>query len=163
MVGSRLAVVCAALIAVFAVGCSTPAHERESAHQQRLAAVFSPTFDDISSRYRGDVGRIQESGRTALSAQDEDAVLDVYRALRDASAAAAEELDELEPPASVQEEHGALVENLRRQQRALESIVQSAVARRDGALTEGLHELTGLLVDYATLHDAIDEELGRAS
>ncbi len=107
------------------------------------------------------MGEIQEAGRSALDADDEDAVLDVYRSLRDANGTAAEEFDALEAPSDIRAQHRSLVENLRRQQESLNDVVEAAVAQRDGALTQALQGFSSLLVDFAAIHDAIDTQLAQ--
>lgn len=161
MATPRLPLLCAALVAIIATGCTDSALEHETARQEQLAAAFAPMFEETSTRYREGVTEIQESGRSALEAGSADAVLDVYRALRDATAAAADDFETFDPPASIRAQHESLIANLRDQQQALDAIVTAAVAQKDGALTEGLQDLATLLGDFATLHQAIDTELAQ--
>ncbi|MPZ74155.1 MAG: hypothetical protein GEU74_13145 [Nitriliruptorales bacterium] len=146
---------------MFATGCSDSAQEQEAARQRELTEAFAPTFNEASSHHRTTMAEIQGSGRTALEAGDEDAVLDVYRSLRDASGAAADEFETLEAPANVSAQHQSLIENLRRQQQSLDDIVTAAEAQQDAALTEELQGLASLLADFATIHTAIDTKLAQ--
>ena len=154
----RLTVGCG-LIAV--VGCSPSADDQRAEEQAAAVAAFAPAFGSITSDYQTAMSDIRSNGRQALTGDDANAVLDIYKSLRDASAEAAEGFAEITPPAAVAGQHQSLVDNLRQQADTLDAIVTAAAAQQDAVLTDGLTRLATLLADFTTIHQAIDQELAQ--
>ena len=144
-------------------GCDPTAEEQRAAEQEQLLESFEPSFASASGSYEDAMRDIRTSGQGALAAQDQDAVIAVYRELQTLAADAADDFAELTPPAAVRDRHNALVENLRDQARVLGAIVSAADASDDPALTTGLTELASLFADFTTIHSAIDNGLAEGS
>lgn len=139
---------------MLAVGCTPSAH-RDGPEQRAVAAAFAA----VTSSYQAEMERVQQRGRDALAAGDREAILDVYRAFRDTTAAMHDEFAALDAPSGIRAQHATLLENLTGQRAVLEGIVNAASAGDDAQLTQGLGELTSLLASFATIHTAIDREL----
>jgi hypothetical protein len=157
----RLLLSCGLVVAV--VACSPSPEEQRAEDQQAVAATFAPAFDSITTAYQTAMVEIQTDGRDALSSGDANEVLQVYKALRNASADAAADFAEITPPAAVSGQHESLVENLQQQADTLNDVVGAATQEQDAALTDGLTRLATLLADFTTIHQAIDRELAQAS
>lgn len=117
-------------------------------------------FTAASGRYRERVGEVQAAGRAALG-QGEDAVLAVYRELRDAADITDRDLARLEVPAELQPRIDTLRDNLSRQVTVLDDLLAAAEAQDDAGVTAGLEDFATLLVDFATAQHAVDQELAR--
>lgn len=150
-----------AAVTVALAACTPTAEEQRAAGQKELTDAFAPSFAAASGDYEDAMRRVRTAGQEALAAQDRDAVVEVYRNLRDASRTAADAFEDITAPVAVRERQQLLVTNLRQQSDALDGIVTAATAEDDAALTAGLTELASLLADFTTIHSAIDQELAQ--
>lgn len=122
------------------------------------ATAFRVEFAAASERYRERVGEVQDAGRATLG-QGEDAVLGVYRDLRDAADVTDQDLARLEVPAELQPRVDTLRDNLSRQVAVLDDLLAAAQRQDDAAVTAGLRDFATLLADFATAQHAVDQEL----
>ena len=158
--GRALRVGISALL-LLGVGCSPSSEEQETARQRELATAFAPAFKTATADYQQRMAEVQDRGRAALASGEDGAVVEVYRSLRDASEEAAEDFEGIEPPDAVVAQHRSLVENLRRQREALDEVIDAAGREANDDLTTSLNDLAELLVDFTTIHKAIDQELAQ--
>lgn len=142
-------------------GCSQSAQERAASEQAEIATKFSAGFKRIAADYQTDITSIQQEGRQALAAGEQQAVLDVYRRLRDANAKAAHDLEGVAPPDASAQQHQRLIENLRGQRDTLDQVLAAATKGDDAALTGALGNLAQLFMDFATIHESLDKELAQ--
>ncbi len=154
----RAALCCACVLAL--LGCSGEAPDEVASED---APVYEPAFSEAVAGYSERIGQVQQQGQEALSSGSEEAVLEVYGALRDATDASTAELEELDPPAEVAERHDELIAALREQSDALDDVIAAAQAQDEAALTQALTRLAEQLVAVATIQQSIETELSGSS
>jgi chromosome segregation ATPase len=158
-VARRAVLLSTVLVLLLGTGCSSDADSGDAAREQELETTFKSAFSDISQQYRTSMAEVQGQGRAALQSQDRDKVLDVYRAMGDATAKSREQFSKLTPPGRIAEQFEALLDNLQQQKTALDSVVAAAQAEQDAPLTDGLQEFSALLVEFGTIQESIQTKL----
>lgn len=143
------------LVVCIAIAAPTACSDDDAASSEQ---EFGGGFARVTTRYEARTAALKKQGNQAVG-QGIDRVLPVYESMLAAAREAHDGFAELAAPASLASDVEHLVSVLDRQQKVLGQVVEQAKAGKSGELGASLQELTRLLVDFAKVHQQIEQEL----